>query len=420
MSMTDPVARLAALRRRRRRVVVGLLSGTSCDAIDAAAVAFEGRTSRRWRLIAYRETPWPDALRRRLLALQEGAQTTAAEVAALHHETGELFGRAAARVAAEVPGGAHLVGSHGQTVAHRPPSSLARGAGGGSARGSAAAASSLGAGTAATLQIGEPARIAAAAGLPVVANFRAGDAAVGGEGAPLAPVADALLLTGAVPRAAVNIGGISNLTLLPARGARGRVVAYDAGPGMALLDHVIRTRSRARIDRDGRRARAGTVQAGLLRRLSRHPYFSLRRPKTAGRDTFSPAWLDRVLQRTGGDGIALNDLLATLAALTADALADALLAARPRPREVLLSGGGARHAAVRERLRVRLGPGIALNDAETAGVPSEGKEAILFALLAHEWLWGRAVHLPGATGARRPALLGQLAWPPEPRSGRAR
>lgn len=377
---------------------VGLISGTSADGVDAALVDVRGRPGgRRLRVLAGLTLPYPAALRLRVLAAQAG-HASVSEVARLDAEVGEVFARAAhllLRRARVAPARVRAIGSHGQTLVHLPRRT--------------------------TLQVGEPAVIAARTGIDVVADFRPADIAAGGEGAPLAPLLDLAVLGPAAARrgaalAALNLGGIANLThVVPARGGRvrhgrvrhGRVqTAFDAGPANALLDEAARRRRGRPFDAGGRTAARGRVDHRLLAAILRHPYLRRPPPKSTGKGTFGPVYLDRLLR---GRRIRSPDLLATLAEATARLVADAVRRwCRPPPAEVVVSGGGARNVDLIRRLARALAP-IPLVPSKRHGLDPALKEAALCALLAAERLAGAPTNVPAATGARR-SVSGGAVW----------
>ncbi|MEQ3553711.1 anhydro-N-acetylmuramic acid kinase [Pseudonocardia nematodicida] len=367
-------------------IVVGLSSGTSVDAIDVAAaeLTLDGETVVLDPL-GRREVPFSADLRADVLGALPPAAVTLEQVARIDTGLGREFAAAAAAGIDELAGGrADLVASHGQTLFHWVEGGRARG----------------------TLQLGQPAWIAEATGLPVVSDLRARDVAAGGHGAPLASVLDTLLLGERAagvggPVAALNLGGIANVTVVGA----GDPVAFDTGPANALLDAAVRAATGDAQDTGGLRAARGTVDAQALARLHAEPYYALRPPKSTGKELFDPGYLHRVL--AGHDVLhRLDDLLATLAELTAGTVADAL---RPyRVREVLVSGGGARNPAVVAALERRLAP-APLRPISDAGLPGDGKEALLFALIGFLTWHGVPATVPSCTGARVATLAGRIS-----------
>lgn len=381
--------RLERLRKRPDHVVVGLSSGTSADGIDAVCVRLwdEGEPPAvRFDGLIHDSFPYGRELQRRIL---DAAAAPATEIASLHVEIGERFAEAALEIARRAGGidRVALAGSHGQTVFHRPPSPAGRGA---------------------TLQIGCPHTIAERTGLPVVADFRSRDVAAGGHGAPLVPRAERLLFARPErPRAFLNLGGVANVTLLGGPGDD--PIACDLGPANCLPDALVRIASggESAFDSGGERAAAGRPVSELIEAALADPFFASDPPKSLDRDTFGArlarAWL--------AQGRPLEDLLATAVEFAARAAAlgiERLCAENPplRPREIYVSGGGARNPVL--RAAVERAVGLPLLDVEELGVPGEAKEALAFAVLARESLLGRPGNEPRATGAARRVVLGSL------------
>lgn len=383
--------------------VIGLISGTSADGIDAALVRIEGRPPRiRLRLEAAQTLPYPAQVRNAILRVAEGAATTTGELSRLHMLLGELFAWAARRVCRAAGCALRdvaLIGSHGQTVYHqgRPERWL------------------TGQRVAATLQIGEPAVIAARTGRPVVADFRPADLAVGGQGAPLVPLLDYLLYRHPTHgRVALNIGGIANVTVIPAGGGPKDVLAFDTGPGNMVIDALVRrfTKDRRRFDRDGQMAARGRPLRHVLDRLLADPFFRRPPPKSAGREQFGQGYVDRFLSLCGQ--ARPEDVVATATALTALSILDALHRfVRPRWPfdELIVSGGGARNPVLVAQMAAGLAP-IRVRLADEFSIPSRAKEAVAFALLAYETWHGRPGNILRATGARQFAILGKICFPP--------
>jgi anhydro-N-acetylmuramic acid kinase len=354
--------------------VTGLISGTSFDAIEAAAVDFElAGDVLEARLVATSSTAYEPGLRGRIAAALPPAETTLAEVCAIDTLIGQAFAGAAAALELDSP--SELVCSHGQTVFHWVEGTRALG----------------------TLQLGQPAWIAERLGVPVVSDVRIRDIAAGGQGAPLASVLDVLLL-GDSDRAcaALNLGGIANITVIrPGE----EPFAYDTGPANALLDLAMaRDGGAETFDLDGARARRGRVDTALLERLLSEPYYRLEPPKTTGKELFHAQYLADV-------GLPLDDLLATLVALTVETVAREL--ERWNVERVVASGGGARNPAIMEGLRTRL-PGVDFSDFDELGVPAESKEAVVFALIGFLTAHGIPGAIPSCTGAGRAAVLGTI------------
>ena len=371
-------------------IVIGLMSGTSADGIDAVVVKLQGAPpALQWDLMAHTHAPHPPVLRDEIMAaFKEGS---AAQLCRLNVKLGRAFGKAAlqAIVAAGLrPEQVHLIGSHGQTIWHDP-------------------------GAGATLQLGEAAVIAEMTGLPVVSNFRPRDMAAGGQGAPLVAYVDALLFAqpGRV-RLLQNIGGIANLTYLPPSelGLPSGALAFDTGPGNALIDYAASraTHGDMTFDRDGVLAAQGRISQELLDELLAEPYLHRSPPKTTGRELFGAQFGARVWQEASARGLAPNDIIATLTAFTAHSIARAYRDFLPQlPDEVVLSGGGARNPTLLAMLRERL-PGVRVMLSDELGVAVEAKEALAFAVLAFETWHQRPGNLPAATGASKPVILGNI------------
>lgn len=360
----------------RTRLAVGLMSGTSADGVTAALVEVSERSVRVRRC---ETSPYPARLKKAVL---EAPFLRAPGLSRLNFELGEAFAAAALRVARGAK--PTVIGSHGQTVWHGPDDAPPN-----------------------TLQIAEPAVIAERTGLTVVADFRPRDMAAGGQGAPLVPAFDLFLFGRGPLRAVVNIGGISNLSLV----GGGRLwSAFDSGPGNALMDEAVRraTRGRAEFDRGGRLAARGVPDEKLLKRLLAHPYFKKGPPKSLDRSTFGPALLDRFFPRLTEKN--LPGVLATLAELTARSLWFAILENAPDGRplsEVTVSGGGALNAHLMRRLSALFAP-VPVTTTAAHGLSVMAKEAACFAWLAARAVDGKPNHAPGATGARGVRVLGKI------------
>jgi len=394
----DPFARI---RTKRTKLVIGLISGTSVDGVTGALVSLTERDDDRPEigLRGWVTTPYPADLRRRLLGLfTEPAPIQ--DVAALHFTLGELFAEAAvaaARAAGCDLGEVDFIASHGQTVAHvgtpDPADPASR---------------------AATLQLGEAAVIAERTGRPVIADFRPADVAAGGVGAPFVPYADLLLLGGPTGRIALNLGGISNITVLPAGARRDDVTAFDCGPANMIIDGLVRHFSGGTeaYDRDGARAARGRVRRDLLEELLRHPFMPAPPPKAAGHEQFGRPFLQALLTAWGS--LPPDDIIATATAFAAEAIA-LNIARFVQPHhaieEIVASGGGVHNATLMRHLARAAAP-LRVRRIDEFGIPSDAKEALAFALLGHASLMGRAGNLPRVTGARHGAVLGKFTWPP--------
>lgn len=372
------------------------MSGTSADGIDAVVAKIWGSgRGLRVKLIAHRQRPFPRALRKHILHVC--LHGTVAEICELNFLLGEHFAAAALaaiRQAGLKPRNIAVIGSHGQTVHHLPRAK-----------------------TPSTLQIGEPAVIAERTGVTVVADFRVRDMAAGGQGAPLVPYVDWALQTHASrPRILQNIGGIGNLTFLPASARIGEVMAFDTGPGNMVIDAVAAKLSGGRLnfDRNGTWARRGKVSMQLLTKLMGHHYFKQRPPKTTGREEFGEPFVSDLMTLARKLRLPDTDVVATVTAFTVESIADAyerfvfpkLKAGQWEKLQVILGGGGAKNSTLRGMLAKRIAPATVLTQEELGG-SNAGKEALAFAVLAHETMQGRPTNVPSATGARRAVVLGK-------------
>jgi anhydro-N-acetylmuramic acid kinase len=378
------------------RYAVGLMAGTSLDGVDAALVQIEGAGDAiRVETLAMHYQPYTPDERAGLMRLLESGNL--ADLCAWDAYLGERFAQAAlAVIQRAAPPRVDFVGSHGQTVWHAPDARL------------------LDTPTPNTLQIGQPDVIAARVGVPVVADFRTRDMAYGGQGAPLVPIVDWLLLrSDTEARAALNLGGMANLTVLPAGCAPDALRAFDTGPANALIDLAVQegTGGVQPYDRDGARADAGAVHPPLLEWLLAHPYFQQPPPKSTGREMFGHTLLNAI--HTQFPHLLLPTLIATLTELTAATIADALrkwvLPDCPVQR-VIVSGGGLHNRALMRRLTARL-PDIAFESSAAYGIDPDFKEAVAFAVLADRFLQGLPATYPSTTGVRQPTLAGKLALP---------
>jgi anhydro-N-acetylmuramic acid kinase len=378
-------------------VIVGLMSGTSADGIDAvvARIAGSGRELNA-KVLAHVHRSFGSALRQQILHVCLDGKV--AEICELNFLLGEHFSRvalSAIRKARLRPAQVTAIGSHGQTIHHLP-----------NAR------------TPSTLQIGEAAVIAERTGIMTVADFRVRDMAAGGQGAPLVPYADWALLTDEErPRIVQNIGGIGNLTFLPPRARLDDVIAFDTGPGNMVIDGVISALSGGTkaFDRDGEWAARGTASAKLLRELMKHPFLVRQPPKTTGREEFGRPFIERVLGLGRKMKLGREDIAATATAFTAGSIADAyrrfvfpkLRMAQLSKVQIILGGGGAKNPTLRQMLKENLGT-EEIYTHEDFGIANAAKEALAFAILAHETLQRKPSNVPNATGARGPVVLGKI------------
>jgi anhydro-N-acetylmuramic acid kinase len=421
-------------------VVAGVMSGTSADGIDVALVRISGggdfgfRSGSKLgsgrggqecpphtiRLLGHGSYPYPSKVRAAVLAAMNATAARVVDLARLNFLLGELYADAVLATQRRFRVKADLVGCHGQTLYHQ-----------------GAAQTFLGRKITTTWQTGEGAVIAARVGVPVVSDFRPADMAAGGKGAPLVPFLDYLWFRDArVGRIVQNIGGIANLTAIPAGASSGDVLAFDTGPGNMVIDAVTHELFGRAFDRDGRIAASGEVIEPVLARMLRRSFFRERPPKTAGREEFGREFVAEFLRACAR--ARKQDVVATATALTARSIASAIdqFAVSKSPtlrlrsgqasrkerekwgtrnrsafREMVLSGGGARNATLVAMLAEQLAPlGIVLRYSDEFGLPSDAKEAVAFAVLAYETWHRRASNVPSATGARRAAVLGKTSY----------
>lgn len=365
---------------------VGVMSGTSLDGIDVAVVETAGDAERPadWRVVAFDTERFDSAARGRIAtAIDSGS---AADICALDFELGESIGAAVTRTLAAAslrPADIAAIGSHGQTVWHEPPA----------------------AGRGSTLQLGQAAVIAERTSCAVVSDFRARDMAAGGEGAPLTAYTDWLLFRASESRAIQNIGGIGNVTALPAESSGAPPQAYDTGPGVVLIDGAVEqlSKGRSRFDLDGEMARRGTANEDALTDWLSDPFFGQPPPRSTGRERFSRDRLLDWLQRHAA--LSPEDTIATLTELTARTVADAYRWIAEPPAACYLCGGGARNPVLAARLDQLLAP-VPVHDLSVLGMDPDAREAVAFALLARQNMLGYPANAPWATGARGPRLLG--------------
>jgi anhydro-N-acetylmuramic acid kinase len=382
-------------------IVAGLMSGTSADGINVALIKVaSGQTlpSRlSFKFLAQAEYRYPKNVRTAVLKAMNAKQASVADLARLNFLLAELYAEAVLSTQRRFRLKAQLIGCHGQTIYHQGEP-----------------AKYLGRELAVTWQTGEGAVIAARLGIPVVSDFRPADMAAGGKGAPLVPFLDYLLYRDQnIGRIVQNIGGIANLTAIPAGASPQQVIAFDTGPGNMLIDAVTECLFRQSYDRDGRIAATGTVIEPVLSEMLRLPFFGRKPPKTAGREEFGREYAQQFLKRCGRAGKA--DIVVTATALTARSIAHALrkfvISRRGNFREFVVSGGGANNPTLLAMLANQLRPlELSLRASDEFGLPSAAKEAAAFALMAYETWNHRPSSIPSATGAKRPAILGKISY----------
>jgi anhydro-N-acetylmuramic acid kinase len=382
-------------------IVAGIMSGTSADGIDVALARIApGKQRPRLTLLAHEGFAFPASLRRAVLAAMNASSTSTAELARLNWRLGLAYAEAVNETLKRHPAQLELIGCHGQTLYHQP-----------------SAQAYAGRCFACTWQVGEAAVIAAALGIPVVSNFRPADMLVGGQGAPLVPLMDYVLFADAKRgRVLQNIGGIANLTAIPAAAAPDAVIAFDTGPGNMVIDALSQLLFSKPFDCNGAFAGEGTALAPVLTAALRNPYFQRNPPRTAGREQFGREYAEKFLAACQRHSNKPEDALATATALTAESIARSYRQFVQRKMkssgvDYIVSGGGARNHTLMAMLAQRLAPlDCELAASEEFGLPAEAKEAAAFALLAWQTWHHKPGNVPAATGATRPAILGQVTY----------
>jgi anhydro-N-acetylmuramic acid kinase len=388
-------------------IVAGVMSGTSADGVDVALVRIlraSGET--RLKFLGHASLPYSATVRRLVLGSMNSARASVADLARLNFRLGELYAEAVLSAQKKLRFKCDLVGCHGQTLYHQ-----------------GTPAPFLGKKLAVTWQTGEAAVIAARTGVPVVSDFRPADMARGGQGAPLVPYLDYLLYRDPrIGRIALNLGGIANLTAIPAGAASKDVIAFDTGPGNMVIDQLAEGLFRQAYDRDGGIASSGQVDEKTLAAFLRNPFFRQKPPKTSGREEFGREFGREFLKffasasaSRGRSGSRKHDAVATATALTTRSIANAVkrfVLPRGRYAEMIASGGGTRNPILMAGLANEMSElGIRLRSSDEFGIPSEAKEAVAFAALAFETWHRRPSNVPSATGAKRAAVLGKISYP---------
>jgi anhydro-N-acetylmuramic acid kinase len=389
---------IAALASKPERLVVGIMSGTSADGIDAALLQLRGfGEGLSWRLLRHETLHYSPKVRDLIRRCSEPGSGDAASICRLNVLLGELFAHAVVHVAERGgvdPKSIDLIGSHGQTLQHLP-----------------GAVTITGITVRSTLQVGEPGVIAERTGVTTVANFRARDVAAGGQGSPLESYVDFLLFRNrSRGRLVINIGGIASLTAIPANAPASHIIGFDSGPGNLVIDGMVShmTGGREAFDHGGRYGRKGKVADELLARLLDHPYLLTPPPKSCGREEFGRPFLESILRENAA--IAPNDLIATATRFTAESIAFACrryVMPHNVYEEAIVSGGGARNDYLMEQLRAAI-PELSIKESDEYGLPAAAKEAVSFAVLANETIHGIPNNLPSVTGAARPVILGAI------------
>jgi anhydro-N-acetylmuramic acid kinase len=385
--------------RGRSTLALGIMSGTSADGIDVALVRVAGRKAS---LENFAVFPFPRGVQKAILKLGEGGPVTTGEISQLNFLLGEIFAGAALAACKKFrvsPAQIAVIGSHGQTVFHQ-----------------GIPAAFNGRRIASTLQIGEPSVIAGRTGITTVGDFRPADMAAGGQGAPLVPFVDFLLYRHPrIGRAALNIGGIANVTVIPAGAKTEDVYAFDTGPGNMVIDALVRhyTHGRKAYDRNAEMAGHGTFLPRLSDDLMRDDYYVKPPPKSAGREQYGEAYVRRVLAHRDSRRAKPEDVILTVTGVTAHSILYAFslfVFSRTKVNELIVSGGGARNPFLMKALGAAFEQDFRIRGSSELGVPGDAKEAFAFAVLAHETLHQRPANVPGATGANKAVVLGKVCY----------
>lgn len=394
--------RINRILDRDTRLIVGLMSGTSVDGIDAALVELKGSgLDTRAELICFKNYSYDDSIRERIFRLFDPKTSRVDEICHMNFLLGELFADAALKIIAEggyTPKDIDIIGSHGQTIYHMPEP-----------------IEDSGYNISSTLQIGEPSIIAERTGVVTVGDFRVRDMAAGGQGAPLVPYSEYILYREKDSTVALqNIGGISNVTVIPADCNIDEVFAFDNGPGNMVIDEVVRriTDGKKSYDEGGHMASQGTVDERLLAYLMDDEYFRLSPPKTTGREYFGSQYVDNVMEKASKWEVDSLDLIATVTALTAKSIAQSykdFILNEQKLEKIIVGGGGSYNKTLINMLRLYLqGQDINVLTQEDIGLSSDAKEAIAFAILANETINGNANNVPNVTGAKNSVVMGKI------------
>ena len=384
------------------KLVLGMMSGTSADGIDAALVQISGAPPNlKINLLKHTHQSFPPQIHKEILRVAEQNPLTPGEFSQLHARLGHIYAETALAACKKFrisPKKIDLIGNHGQTVFHQgQPTNF------------------LGKSTASTLQLGDGSIIAALTGITTVSDFRPADMALGGQGAPLVPFADYVLYRHPkLGRVSLNIGGIANITVIPANPKPSDVFAFDTGPGNMLIDALVQhfTHGRQRYDKNAALASRGHLNRELLTNLLRDPYFKLKPPKSTGREYFGTNYVKKILALARQYQLKPNDLVHTVTVFTAASIADALhrfVLPKDKIDQLIVSGGGAQNPLLLSRLAALL-PKIEVSPSSALSVPTDAKEALAFAILAYETVHQRPSNTPSATGARGPAILGKISY----------
>ncbi len=390
--------RLQRLQKKTDKLIVGLISGTSLDGVDAAVVRIRHQgLQTKIELIYFKTCPYPDELKEKLLDVSTPGRGCIDEICVLNAVLGEIFAASVQEVLREASLDAaqvDLVGSHGQTVHHMP-----------------SPRHDYSYETRSTLQLGEPAIIAKRTGIITVADFRQADMAVGGEGAPLVPYFDYLLFQSPeINRILLNLGGIANLTALPRNSSIDQVQAFDTGPANMVIDEMMQRLFNKSFDENGQIANSGQISKALLEKALEHEFFTIKPPKSTGREEFGTDFCTKFMEEAQKLNLDPKDIVATAAELTAESVwasYERFVAADRPPHELVVSGGGARNSFIMDSLSRKF-EDVTVRTVDEFGIASEAKEAVCFAVLANETVSGNSNNVPKATGASEATIMGKI------------
>jgi anhydro-N-acetylmuramic acid kinase len=385
--------RLLKIYNKNKKLIIGLMSGTSVDAVDAALVEIRGKgLNTKVNLVEFYKEPIPKKIKEDILKACSIEESSVELICKLNFEVGEVFAKAVLEIcksAGVSPEEIDLIGSHGQTIYHIPQNS--------------------------TLQIGEPSVIAEKTGVITVADFRVRDVAAGGHGAPLVPYTEYLLYRNPNKTIALqNIGGIGNVTVIPRNGTINDVYAFDTGPGNMIIDAIVNemTGGELEYDDEGKMAAKGQINEEMLKELLNHPYLKKEPPKTTGREEFGIEFSRQILKSYRDKGLKDVDILATVTYFTAKTISDSYkkwIMPKRDVDQVIISGGGSYNKTLLNMIKEEL-KGIEVIIQEDLGYSSDAKEAIAFAILANETIYGNPNNLPRVTGASKPVVMGKISF----------
>lgn len=390
--------RLLKLQKKKKKLVIGLMSGTSADGIDAALVEIEGSSFKtKFKELYFNTYPYPKGLKEFIFKNSLKEESNVEDICCLNFLIGKLFAKAAINVCKDYGisiDKVDLIGSHGQTIHHLPNEKRL-----------------FGEKIRATLQIGDPSVIAKLTGVPTVGDFRVGDIALEGQGAPLVPYFDFLVFRSSrVNRALLNIGGISNVTLLKKNCSIDDVIAFDTGPGNMLIDYLVKKFFRKKFDRNGEIAKKGKVDNKLLKKIFYYDSFAKQKPpKSTGREFYNEKFINLILSRI--NGIRKIDIITTFTEYTAFVNfynLQKFILPESNIKELIVSGGGANNEYLMQSLKNYFGPDIIVKKVESNLLSANSKEAVCFAILANETISEHPTNLPRVTGANSKTILGKI------------